>query len=187
MHSYSFLTPFLVFASLVGADGLSDVRALAATVKATTDTIHASLNGTMFLNTADLLANVSSSITSSKANLDADQVAFMGNNTTQGMDTAYLDYINALLSLAQYAELRGKSWHTEWNQAVYTNLQALATAVHAYGTSLTQKDVVTRNATICTITAGGALVQAESARSRNLNYPGKQRRAWVVREERGRP
>lgn len=80
---------------------------------------------------------------------------------------------------------------------MYDVLQSLATAVHvrptaipqaiktlgltclfyqAYGQKLAAAHLISTSSTIRTITAGSDIVQAESAWSNNLNYPGKEKR-----------
>ncbi|KAK4970509.1 hypothetical protein LTR66_011551 [Elasticomyces elasticus] len=87
------------------------------------------------------------------------------------MLTVY-QYIDELGNLATATFRRGRLFHSEMNQPVVSALQALAAAVHGYGTDLTSKHVIYSNATIRTITAGSGIVQAESSWGTNQNYPG---------------
>ncbi|GAB7346614.1 hypothetical protein MBLNU459_g1754t1 [Dothideomycetes sp. NU459] len=91
------------------------------------------------------------------------------------MDQAYLGYIDALGSMAEACQSRGRLFHDEINLPVYEALQGLASIVHSYGTDLTSRKLISRESTIRTMTSGSDVIEAQSAWANNRNYPGKKR------------
>ncbi|KEQ99676.1 hypothetical protein AUEXF2481DRAFT_190441 [Aureobasidium subglaciale EXF-2481] len=169
-----FVNLFLITSTLsclARTDTVTDAIQLQNLASSTADTIFASLNGTAYLNTSNLVLRVSAAVQGADsmmmANVSSPGIANVSFND------AYFNYADAMLYLANTVQRRGLLFHSELNLPVYQALQGLSSAVSAYGHDLTAQRLVQRNSTVRTLTIGSAIVRAQTAWSNNVNYPGK--------------
>ncbi|KAK6006782.1 hypothetical protein QM012_005790 [Aureobasidium pullulans] len=157
--------------SFVRADMTTDAIHLQGLASNTADTIFASLNGTAYLNTSDLVSGVAAAIQGADSmvvsNISSSGIANISLND------AYFNYVDSMLYLADTVQRRGRLFHSELNLPVYQALQNLSSAVSTYGHDLTSNHLIQRNSTIRTLTTGSAIVNAQTAWANNQNYPGK--------------
>ncbi|KAI4728223.1 hypothetical protein E4T49_03887 [Aureobasidium sp. EXF-10728] len=157
--------------AFVRADAVTDAIHLQVLASNTADTVFASLNGTAYLNTSDLVSKVGAAVQGA-------DLSMMSNVSSPGsvkatLNDAYFNYINSMLYLADTVQRRGRLFHSELNLPVYQALQSLSSAVSTYGHDLASRNLIQRNSTIRTLTTGSAIVRAQSAWANNQNYPGK--------------
>ncbi|KAG9667707.1 hypothetical protein KCU99_g2639, partial [Aureobasidium melanogenum] len=157
--------------SFVRADFTTDAIHLQSLASDTADTVFASLNGTAYLNTSDLVSRVTAAIQGA----DSTVISNVSSSGTANvsLNDAYFNFVDSMLYLADTVQRRGRLFHSELNLPVYQALQNLSSAVSTYGHDLTSHSLIQRNSTIRTLTTGSAIVNAQSAWANNQNYPGK--------------
>ncbi|KAG9680389.1 hypothetical protein KCU95_g15510, partial [Aureobasidium melanogenum] len=170
-----FLINFILIAyylfSVVRADMTTDAIQLQGLASDTADTIFASLNGTAYLNTSDLVSRVTAAVQGADSMVISNVSSSGTANVT--LNDAYFNFVDSMLYLADTVQRRGRLFHSELNLPVYQALQNLSSAVSTYGHDLTSHSLIQRNSTIRTMTTGSAIVNAQSAWANNQNYPGK--------------
>ncbi|KAJ4346980.1 uncharacterized protein N0V89_010913 [Didymosphaeria variabile] len=154
------------------------------------------------LGTADLIANISTTILRAKYLLDVDKVAWTTvpnasttpdntTNTTQtnnpppppptptptlpsniSLDSPYVDYVSSIPTLANALINLGRAWHKEWNSPVAEAIGALQQTITQFSTSMLEGDLLNSQSVLRTIRASGSLESAQVAWSRPLNLPG---------------
>ncbi|KAI5257374.1 hypothetical protein E4T42_01084 [Aureobasidium subglaciale] len=187
-----FVNLFLITSTLsclARTDTVTDAIQLQNLASSTADTIFASLNGTAYLNTSNLVLRVSAAVQGADSMMMANVVRVVlvyiifetlltipqssPGIANVSFNDAYFNYADAMLYLANTVQRRGLLFHSELNLPVYQALQGLSSAVSAYGHDLTAQRLVQRNSTVRTLTTGSAIVRAQTAWSNNVNYPGK--------------
>ncbi|KAF2445751.1 hypothetical protein P171DRAFT_431147 [Karstenula rhodostoma CBS 690.94] len=152
------------------------------------------------LGTADLIANISTTILRAKYLLDVDKVAWTitPDNTTApaittdptqtdvpqpptststqayniSLDLTYVDYISSIPTLASALVDLGRAWHKELNSPVSEAIGALQQAITQFSTSMLEGDLLNSTSILRTIRASSSLESAQVAWSRVLNLPG---------------
>ncbi|KAF1820721.1 uncharacterized protein K489DRAFT_403312 [Dissoconium aciculare CBS 342.82] len=178
------LSTLALLLATVWAEPSDDLRNLTNSCLNVADSLTLSLNDTSAKNTSDLVQYVMYEVGASMANLGCDtstqHVPRMNiTNTTSvaEFDDTYLDYAASLGELSHAVIARGRIFHQEMNLPVVVALQGLASAVYYYGRCLRNGNFISQGATIRTWTAGSDIVEAQTAWDKNLNYPGRRRRA----------
>ncbi|KAH0292532.1 hypothetical protein M436DRAFT_49002 [Aureobasidium namibiae CBS 147.97] len=167
----NFILIVYALSSFVRADAVTDAIQLQGLASNTADTVFASLNGTAYLNTSDLVSKVAVAIQSADSMVMSNVSSPGTANVT--LNDAYFNYVNSMLYLADTVQRRGRLFHSELNLPVYQSLQNLSSAVSTYGHDLASENLIQRNSTIRTLTTSSAIVRAQSSWANNQNYPGK--------------
>ncbi|KAF9733070.1 hypothetical protein PMIN01_08752 [Paraphaeosphaeria minitans] len=152
------------------------------------------------MGTADLIANISTTILRVKYLLDVDKAAWTAipdnitapDNTTNptptettvpptatstqayntSLNVPYVDYVLSIPNLANALIHLGRAWHKELNSPVSEAISALQQAVAQFSTSMLEGDLLNSTSILRTIRASGSLESAQVAWSRVLNLPG---------------
>ncbi|OAG11271.1 uncharacterized protein CC84DRAFT_1253768 [Paraphaeosphaeria sporulosa] len=190
---------------------VQDLVDLKTVIDATAATIDAAPNNSSWgffspaspagsLGTADLIANISTTILRAKYLLNVDRTAWttIPDNTTAlnntanptpteirqastptpppssniSLDAPYVDYVSSIPSLSNALVDLGRAWHKELNSPVSEAIGALQEAITQFSTSMLEGDLLNSTSILRTIRASSSLESAQVAWSRVLNLPG---------------
>ncbi|KAL5453560.1 hypothetical protein PMIN06_005455 [Paraphaeosphaeria minitans] len=124
------------------------------------------------MGTADLIANISTTILRVKYLLDVDKVPTSTQAYNTSLNVPYVDYVLSIPNLANALIHLGRAWHKELNSPVSEAISALQQAVAQFSTSMLEGDLLNSTSILRTIRASGSLESAQVAWSRVLNLPG---------------
>ncbi|KAJ4303754.1 hypothetical protein N0V90_002655 [Kalmusia sp. IMI 367209] len=202
------LLPGVILLPTVAPHAVQDLADLKTIIDSTAATINAAPNNSSWgffspaspagaLGTADLIANISTTILRAKYLLDVDKIAWITvpDNTTAvdptttetsprpptltptppseiTLDTPYTTYVSSIPTLANALVALGRAWHKELNTPVSEAIAALQQTVTTFSTSMLEANLLNSSSILRTIRASSTLESAQVAWSRALNLPG---------------